>query len=344
MVLPIGLAILYKIDEELGVDRTGKFAAALLLGIAYGASIGGMATLIGTPPNLVFVRIFKISFPDKPAVMFLEWMKFALPISLLMLMITWAVLTKIVFRSKNKVAINKEIIKAEKEKLGKMSFEEKTVAVVFFITSMLWIFRSDMDLQLIVIPGWSNIFPKSDFIDDGTVAMTMAFIMFLIPSKSKNSGNRFVLGAETIGKIPWDIVLLFGGGFAIAEGFISSGLSKLIGQQLAGYSGFHPLILLLIICFVVTGLSELTSNTATSQIILPIIASLSIEMKMDPFLLMIPATLAASFGFMLPVGTPPNAIVFSSKRIKVFDMVRTGIIVDLLSVVVIAVYMYLYFR
>jgi solute carrier family 13 (sodium-dependent dicarboxylate transporter), member 2/3/5 len=342
MVLPIGLAILFKIDEELGLDKTSKFATALLLGIAYGASIGGMATLIGTPTNLVFARVYKISFPDKPAVMFVEWMKFALPISLLMLFITWVVLTKIIFRTKNNVTISKEIIKVEKEKLGKMSYEEKAVAVVFFLTSLLWIFRSDMDLQFIKIPGWSGIFPKADFIDDGTVAMTMAFILFLIPTKSKDSGNNFVLGAEAIGKIPWDIVLLFGGGFAIAEGFMSSGLSKLIGQQLATYSGFHPLLLLIIICFVVTGLSELTSNTATAQIILPILASLSIELKIDPYLLMIPATLAASFGFMLPVGTPPNAIVFSSKRIKVIDMVRTGIIIDLLSVIVIAVYMFLY--
>jgi len=343
MILPIGLAILFKIDEELGLDKTSKFATALLLGIAYGASIGGMATLIGTPPNLVFVRIFKISFPDKPVIMFIEWMKFALPISLLMLFVTWVVLTKIIFRTKKNVTIGKEIIKAEKEKLGKMSYEEKVVAVVFFITSLLWIFRGDMDLQFLKIPGWSNIFPNADFIDDGTVAMTMAFLLFLIPSKSENSKSNFILGGDSIAKIPWDIVLLFGGGFALAEGFVSSGLSKLIGQQLAAFSGIHPLFLLLLVCFVVTGLSELTSNTATAQIILPIMASLSIELKMDPLLLMVPATLAASFGFMLPVGTPPNAIVFSSKRIKVFDMVKTGIIVDLLSIIVIALYMYFYF-
>ncbi|MFH1196165.1 MAG: SLC13 family permease [bacterium] len=342
MMLPIGLAIIYKVDEEFGSEQTYKFSTALLLGIAYGASIGGMATLIGTPPNLVFARIFKISFPDKSPIMFVEWMKFAFPIALLMLGVTWIVLTKLLFKTGDDLSINRAIIKSEKEKLGKMSFEERAVAIVFFVTALLWIFRVEMNLDFIKIPGWSTLFSKADFIDDGVVAMTMAIILFLIPTKSEETKSQFILGADAIGKIPWDIVLLFGGGFAIAEGFVSSGLSKLIGQQLASFSGIHLLLLLLIVCFVVTGLSELTSNTATAQILLPVLASLAIELNMNPFLLMIPATLSASFGFMLPVGTPPNAIVFSSHRLKIFDMVKTGIIIDLLSVAVIALYMYFY--
>jgi sodium-dependent dicarboxylate transporter 2/3/5 len=343
MILPIGLAILIKMEDQFGKENTIKFSTALMLSIAYSASIGGMGTLIGTPPNLVFARIYKISFPNQPGILFGDWMKFAIPIMITMLFISWLLLTKVFFRFDDGMNINRDIIKSEKEKLGKMNFEEKAVLSVFLLTSVLWIFRSELNLGLFTIPGWTGIFPNADYIDDGTIAITMAVILFLIPAKSESSQNDFLLDFSAIPKIPWDIILLFGGGFALAEGFVSTGLSKLIGQQFAGLSTVPIVLLIAIICFAVTALSELTSNTATAQIVLPILASLSIELNIEPMLLMIPATLAASFGFMLPVGTPPNAIVFSSKRIKVIEMVRTGVLIDLISVLVITFFIYLFF-
>lgn len=341
MIFPIGLAVLYKMENEFGKEKTQKFGTALMLSIAYAASIGGMGTLVGTPPNLVFVRVFKIAFPDKPMILFGDWMKIAVPITIVMLILTWLVLVKIIFRSDKSLIINSDIVKTEKEKLGKTSFEERVVLLLFFITSILWIFRSEFDLGFVKIPGWSSIFPKADFIDDGTVAITMAVLLFLIPSKSKTGGSEFILDFTAISKIPWDVILLFGGGFALAEGFVTSGLSKLIGQQFISFGGIPLILLIALICFIVTALSELTSNTVTAQIVLPILASLAIELKIEPMLLMIPATLAASFGFMLPVGTPPNAIVYSSQRLKVRDMVKAGVIIDLLSVLIITLFAYL---
>jgi solute carrier family 13 (sodium-dependent dicarboxylate transporter), member 2/3/5 len=342
MIFPIGLAVLTKLENEFGKERTKKFGIALMLSIAYAASIGGMGTLVGTPPNLVFARVYKIAFPDKQMILFADWMKFAVPITIIMLVLTWIILVKIVFRTEKDLVISKEIIKSEKEKLGKTTFEEKVVLLVFLATSLLWIFRSELDLGFIKIPGWSLLFPKADFIDDGTIAITMAIVLFLIPSKNKSNDTDFILNFSAISKIPWDIILLFGGGFALAEGFVTSGLSKFIGQQFASFGGMPLLLIIALICFSVTALSELTSNTATAQIVLPILASLAVELKIEPMLLMVPATLAASFGFMLPVGTPPNAIVFSSQRLKVRDMVKTGIIVDLLSVLIITLFAYLF--
>lgn len=342
MIFPIGLAVLTKLENEFGKERTKKFSIALMLSIAYAASIGGMGTLVGTPPNLVFARVYKIAFPDKPMILFADWMKFAVPITIVMLILTWIILAKIVYRTEKDLIINREIIRTEKEKLGRTSFEEKIVLIIFLTTSLLWIFRGELDLGLVKIPGWANIFPKQDFIDDGTVAIGMALLLFLIPTKNKSNDTDFILDLSAIPKIPWDIILLFGGGFALAEGFVSSGLSKLIGQQFASFGGMPLILIIALICFSITALSELTSNTATAQIVLPILASLSIELKIEPMLLMVPATLAASFGFMLPVGTPPNAIVFSSQRLKVKDMVKSGIIVDLLSVIIITLFAYLF--
>ena len=241
-------------EDQFGKENTTKFSTALMLSIAYSASIGGMGTLIGTPPNLVFARIYKISFPDQPGILFGDWMKFAIPIMITMLFITWLLLTKVFFRFGDGMNINREIIKSEKEKLGKMSFEEKAVLAVFLLTSVLWIFRSELNLGVFTIPGWTGIFPNADYIDDGTIAITMAVILFLIPVRSASTNNDFLLDFSAIPKIPWDIILLFGGGFALAEGFVSTGLSKLIGQQFAGLSTVPIVLLIAIICFAVTAL------------------------------------------------------------------------------------------
>lgn len=343
MVMPIGLAVLLKVEESFGKENSEPFSKTILLGIAYASSIGGIATLIGTAPNMVFQRVYNISFPNSEGIHFGEWMKYALPISLTMLIFTWFLLTKVIFKISNKLEIDKAIIEEARKKLGKFSYEEKVISLIFLITSLLWIFRVDLNLEWIIIPGWSKIFPKFDFIDDATIAIAMATILFIIPAKNGDSSNSFLLNHNSLKKIPWDIIILFGGGFAIADGFVSSGLSKLIGVKLAVLSGTNIVLLILIVCFSVTALSEIASNTATAQIILPILASISIQMNINPMVLMIPATLAASFGFMLPVGTPPNAIVFGSERLRVIDMAKSGVLIDIVSVLVITLFTCIFF-
>lgn len=343
MIMPIGIAVLLKVEESFGKKKAESFAKTVMLGIAYASSIGGIATLIGTAPNMVFQRVYKISFPDGAEIHFGEWMKYAIPIAVAMLIFTWFLLTKVLFKVSDSFEIDKTVIEEERKKLGKITYEEKAISILFLITSLLWIFRVDLNLEWFVIPGWAQLFPKLDFIDDGTIAVTMATILFLIPSKNGDSENLFLLNHNSLKKVPWDIIILFGGGFALADGFVSSGLSKLIGEKLAILSGTNIVLLVAIVCFSVTALSEIASNTATAQIILPILASISVQMNINPMILMIPATLAASFGFMLPVGTPPNAIVFGSERLRVIDMVKSGVLIDLISVFVITLFTWIFF-
>ena len=338
MMLPIALAVITKIENEFGKDETKNFSKSVLLGIAYSCSIGGIATLIGTPPNLALVRIHKIAFPNAPQISFGDWMLLAFPITVILLILTAILLSKIVFKSNRSIRISKDFIANEYKSLGKFSFPEKIIAVVFGITSLLWIFRTDLNLGFVKISGWSSIFSVPDFIDDGTIAITMAFLLFLFPSKNEKQKN--ILAANVFEQIPWGIILLFGGGFALATAFSSSGLSQFIGNNLRGLSHIPVFLLVLIICTIINFLTELTSNTATTQMILPILASVSVAIGINPLLLMIAATLSASMAFMMPVGTPPNTIVFASRRLRISDMAKTGFALNIISVIVIAILVY----
>lgn len=340
MLLPIGISVILKIEDEFGIERTKNFSKAIMLSIAYSCSIGGIATLIGTPPNLVFARIYKLTFPNNQQIYFGDWMKFALPVSIVMLFLVWLLIVKIFFKIDKGIVIDKTSILNEIKKLGKISFEEKVVLSVFIVTSLLWIFRGDLDLGIVKIYGWVNFFSQKDFIDDGTIAIFMAFLLFVLPAKQD---QKRILDYNSIKKIPWDIILLFGGGFALADGFVNSGLSKLIGTQFVSLKGMNIIFLIIAVSFVLTFLTELTSNTATAQITLPILASLAIELQINPLLIMLPATLSASFAFMLPVATPPNAIVFSSNRLKISDMAKTGLIINFVGIFVVTFFIYFFF-
>ncbi len=338
MMLPIAMAIISKLEDDFGEEKIKKFSLAILLGIAYSCSIGGMATLVGTPPNLVFVETLRIIFPQSPEVSFGSWMLLVLPISVILIIVTAFFLTKVFYRVDKSIYFDREFINNEYKKLGPLSYEEKFVGAIFFLTAFLWIFRTNLNLGLFTIPGWSNLFENSSFINDGTVAITMASLMFLIPSR-KTDGT--ILGGEVFNKIPWGIVLLFGGGFALAKGFTSTGLSNFIGTQLAGLVTVPHYVMILIIAVSVILLTELTSNTATTQMILPIMASLSVGMHLNPMLLMITATLSASMAFMLPVATPPNTIIFATGKVKIYQMFRTGVAIDFIGVVIVILLMYL---
>lgn len=318
-----------------------KYSIGLLLGVAYSASIGGIATMVGTPPNLSFVRISQISFPEAPAISFAEWFFFAFPVSLVFLAITWLYLY---YRFRPDKSLWKQIdrssFREQYRQLGRITIEQKIILTDFILLALLWLTRSDITLGNFVIAGWSGILKTPAFINDGTVAIMMSVPLFFIPSRSEK--GKFLMDWTTATKLQWNIVLLFGGGFALATGFIESGLSEWFGNQLSWVSGIHPIFIIALIALMMTFLTELTSNTATTEMMLPILAGLSISIEINPMLLMIPATLAASMAFILPVATPPNAIIFGTGRLRIADMAKTGLILNLIGVIIITLATYFY--
>ncbi|MEM7603056.1 MAG: SLC13 family permease [Verrucomicrobiota bacterium] len=342
MMLAIGLAVIKQAEISFGKEDTANLSVALLLGIAYGASIGGIATLVGTPPNLALVRLFELSFPEATAggfqFSFGQWMLFGVPLSLAMLVFTWLILTRVAFRSPKHLTLDAEILKKERESLGRISYEEIVVGVVFCLTAALWIFRKDLRIGDFMIPGWSAALPCGDLIDDGTIAITMALTLFLIPARREDEqtgSHGGILDSEVFRKIPWHIILLFGGGFALAKGFQVSGLSEWVGSYFTHLEGAPNWLLVGAIAGGITFLTELTSNTATTEMILPLLASVSTAAKIHPLILMIPAAVAASCAFMMPVATPPNAIVFASGKIRIAQMVKAGILINLIGIVMV---------
>ena len=282
MMVPMGLAIIMELEEDFGAEVTHPFSVGLMLAIGYACSVGGLATLVGTPPNLSFVQIFQITFPDAPAISFVQWMLLGLPISVTMLVIIWLLITKVFFRVPEHVTVDREVVDKQAAALGPVTYEEKAVLVVFALTAFLWVFRVPIQLGFITIPGWSQLLPFSGLIDDGTVAITMATILFLIPSRTPGAAYPTLAGKDLIPRLPWNIVLLLGGGFALAYGFQVTGLSTFIGSQFAGLAGVSPFVVIVVVCLTLTFLTELTSNTATTQMILPILASVAVELERPP--------------------------------------------------------------
>ena len=340
MMLPILLSVGDKLQESMGTKKTDRFIIGLLLGVAYSASIGGVATLVGTPPNPMFTKIFQIMFPQGPEINFVDWFIFALPISFVLFISTWLLLYLMYSRHLKGVNISKSTFRNEYKSLGKPSFEESVVLVDFVLLALAWLTRAPLHVGSVTLPGWSQLFKHPEFFNDGTVAMIFALPLYIFPTKEDNS--RYIMNWEYSKQLPWNIVLLFGGGFALAQGFKNSGLSIWFGDQLIGLSGIHPIFLIISIALLMTFLTELTSNTATTQIILPVIASLAVSIHINPLLLMLPATMSASMAFMLPVATPPNAIVFGSNKISIMQMAKTGLLLNLIGAVVITLMTYLW--
>ena len=229
--------------------------------------------------------------------------------------------------------------------MGSTTREQKIVFVIFSLLALLWIFRADIELGGFTLPGWSGIFPESKYINDGTVAIFMAIILFIIPAGKGGlsyTGKRgMIMDWESAVKLPWSILLLFGGGFALATGFKESGLSLWVGSHFAGVASLHPFIVILIISLVMTFLTELTSNTATTEMMLPILAGIAVTTGLNPLMLMIPATISASMAFMMPVATPPNAIIFGTGRVSVKTMAKTGFVINIIGALIITLFVYL---
>ena len=329
MMMPILISVIDKLEETIGKQQIKSYSVGLLLGVAYSASIGGIATLVGSPPNLSFVRIFHIYFPNAPEISFATWMLFAFPIAVMIFVCTWLYLYYVYKQNdQNWKNVSKHTFRDQLRDMGPMRYEEKVVLISFISVALLWIFRLELDFGWIRIPGWAGIFPKSSFLDDGTVAIFVAIVLFVLPSRSKET--RRIMDWETASKLPWHIILLFGGGFALASGIKESGLSTWFGEQLIFVADYNPIIVILSIALLLTFLTELTSNTATTEMILPILAGIAISTKINPLLLMLPATLSASMAFMLPVATPPNAIIFGTNRVTISQMAKTGLFLNLM--------------
>jgi len=338
MLVPMAMAVIRQMETERGREAVRPFAVALLLGVAYAASEGGVATLIGTPPNLAFAQIFATTFPAAPEISFARWMVLGLPISLVMLAITWVLLTRVLYPVKGIERIPRQVLADEHATLGPTQPEERWVAALASVAALLWIFRRPIHAGALTVPGWSSLFPDPGMIDDGTVAIAIAALLFVIPARG---GETALLDWETARKLPWGIVLLLGGGFALASGVKASGLGGYLAGHLAGVAGVGPVGMMAGVSTAMTFLTELTSNTATTQMILPIVAEAAVALHTHPLLLMIPATLSASCAFMMPVATPPNAIVFGARRLTIFDMARAGLVLNLVGVVVITAGVYL---
>lgn len=326
MMLPIGMAIVSQLKESSLVDEgiTSKFGKALMLAIAYSASIGGMATLIGTPPNLVLVGIVEETYGVE--ISFLQWFKFGLPISVVLLFICWKYLTKYAFKLKaTEFPGGKQEISRLLNELGKLSKEEKRVLIVFAATAFCWITRSFI-LQKF-IPA----------LDDTIIAIIAGVVLFIIPSSKKE--ERIINWEEAV-KMPWGIILLFGGGMALAGGFSSTGLAQWIGSQISMIDGISMIMIILVLVASVNFLTELTSNLATTAMLLPVLAPMAVAFDMNPYMLMVSATLAASCAFMLPVATPPNAVVFGSGYLRIPDMMKSGVWMNLISICFITLMIY----
>jgi sodium-dependent dicarboxylate transporter 2/3/5 len=310
MMLPIALAV---IDES----QDKNLAAPLLLAIAYGCSIGGLGTPIGTPPNLVFMQQYRIFTGN--TVSFTEWMSWGLPTVLLLVPLAGFWLT----RNLNYFG---ELVMPPP---GPWRPEERRVMIVFGITILAWLTRIEP------FGGWSTWFGFAEA-NDAVVALIAVVVMFLVPN---GRGSR-LLDWESAEKVPWGTLILFAAGITIAQAFVESGLSRFVAQQLAVLSGLHPLVIIAAIALAVTFLTETTSNTATTVLLMPLLAPAAIVAGIDPGLLMVPAAMSASCAFMLPVGTPPNAIVFGTGRIPITYMAREGLVLNLIGAVIITLVCY----
>ena len=311
IMLPIALAILAHVDNP-------KLKIALILGIAYAASTGGIATPIGTPPNVIFMGIYEEHTGQEFS--FLQWMKVGMPVVLISLPLMALWLTRNV-NLEHKITL---------PALGEWRSEEKRTLILFGLTALAWITRKDP------YGGWSGLFDIT-IAGDSTVALVAVVIMFMTPN---GKGGR-VLDWETAKDIPWGMLLLFAGGIAIAKGFVTSGLSTIMGDWLSSMTHLPIVLVILTICLVVTYLTEITSNTATATLLMPILAVAATSAGIDPAVFMIPAAMAASCAYMLPVATAPNAIAYGTGEFEIKDMVREGAVLSLLVSCTVAVVCYL---
>lgn len=345
LLLPIALALEQSLSETGCLTKKNRdiFAFALLVGIAYASSIGGMATPIGTAPNLLFLSNYAtLENKGAPPFSFLTWMIVGGSVALVMIPTVWLVLCRCMGRAPESDSQMRTFLTNQVRALAPMDHAEKRMLGLFSLAVLLWVTRQDVMFGSVTIPGWWNLLPieHASHVGAGGVAVLVAVLAFLIPSGRQQ--GQALMDWKTAKKVPWDILFLFGAGIAIARAFDHTGLTTSVGLCLKPVMGLvHPIVLVLAVCLLMTFLTEFTSNTAMTAIMLPVLIGAGLGAGMDPRLLMIPATFSASCAFMLPIATPPNAIVFSSGRIPIVQMAKTGFFINLLGAVIITALVWL---
>ncbi len=374
MMMPIGLALLRTLEEIASGENSATtspdssaastttlaptsmpwlplLGTALVLGIAYAASIGGTLTPVGTPTNVVFLGMWRKQFPEAPEIPSGQWIMSFLPFGILMILASWIVLTWYLPRQAQKNWLDADFFRNRLKKLGSPTRGELWMFTVFVSTALLWVFRAKFQIgDEPLVLGWGHWLEttlkyfniagdfKATYLHDGTISIGMCLLMFCIPIEKDGQGRTtFLMDWETAQRLPWDVILLFGGGFAMAGAFETTGLAHWIGDLLTGGMTFRSIIVwMLIITASLTFLTEFTSNVATANMFLPIVASISVSLGYDPRLLMIPATISTSVGFMMPVGTPPNAIAFGTGRVRFDQMAKFGFVLNIIGIILVS--------
>ena len=330
LMVPIGLAVVMQatgLNTDQMRERVGgsapeiNFGKGLMLGIAYAASIGGVATIIGTPPNVIMVGMINKMYNQ--TISFAEWMMFGVPLAVITLGLAWVILTKVLFNTGNlELGGGAAIIDAELRNLGPMRKEEKYIVAVGCVVAFLWIFQA-------LIVKWTGL----TMIADATIGIFGALAMFAIPSNFKK--GEFLLNWKTAVKIPWDVILLFGGGLAIANGFAKTDLAVWIAQQLTLLDGLNMLAFVGIVVTMTIFLTEVTSNTATATLLIPIMGASAVALGVHPYATIVGAVVAASYAFMLPVATPPNAVIFGTGCVTIPQMAKAGLWLNIIGIILI---------
>lgn len=344
MMLPIGISILALVGalgKEAKAAQDGQppktnFGTALMLGIAYSASIASLSTLIGTPPNATLKQNLAGTVNE---LNFASWMLFATPLAWVFLIITWWLLVNVFYKPEiDEIPGGKEIIKTELDKMGKMTAQEKIVLIIFACAALAWIILPTFTTIFKDDPNLKSVTAITGLFSDEMIAMILALVLFITPAKPL-TGIK-ILNWRTAKDVPWDVLLLFGGGFALSDAFKSSGFSLWIGDKSKALIGIHPLIMIALFALLIIFLTEVTSNTATAATFIPIVIAVGTGMGLDPGALAVPVALAATCAFMLPVATPPNAIAFGSGYIRIIEMVKAGLWLNLIGVVLISLFTY----
>ncbi len=338
MMVPIGLAV---IQQATGFDSQtlracptsgpeSNFGKCLMLGIAYAASMGGVGTIIGTPPNTVMVAMVDKMYGVQ--IGFGEWMVYGVPLAVIMIGVSWWILTQVLFPTKGmELAGGQDIIDQEIEKLGPMSKEEKYIVIVGCFVAAFWLSRGFVAKASFIKEFWPNF----KYIADATIGILGSLVLFAIPTDFKK--GEFLLDWKTAVKIPWDVILLFGGGLAIANGFSKTGLASYIASRLTMLEGMSLLVFVGLVVVITIFLTEITSNTATATLLVPIMGSAAIAMGVNPLATIVGACVAASFAFMLPVATPPNAVVFGSGCVSIKQMAAAGFWLNIFGAILITI-------
>lgn len=346
--MPLVQGLLESSDLQEGEEKD-LLERGILIGVAYAANVGGIATIIGTLPNAIFALLLSETFPGSPDVGFATWFGFAFPISFTMLLATWLVVYIVFIRHVN-VTLSRESLDREYKKLGPISRDEFFVGMVLLLLVLLWIIRPQlMEDNIGFCTQGETLLDSVDtkgecldiggtvwsaYIDDGTIACLGASILFFIPSRKRPSEK--ILDGRAFNTLPWGVLLILGAGFAIANAFSVSGLSQLIGEGISSFTSLSDYGLVFMITTIVCYVTEVVSNSATSTIFLPIIFAVAVQNEINPLLLALPATVATSLAFMLPIATPPNLTIFATGKVSFWDMIKAGFFLNILGILVVS--------